>query len=273
MENMNNNYWEIFHDEVMNGQFNRDGFIVLDFNPVPVIDALLELFGPVAGYYHHSYQATVLLNDLAHRKLMHEKIRDIAADIFLPYLKSYRSIYYGFSIKNAQSTDNGLQLHQDLTSADPGGRPSLGLWCPLVPVDLHNGCLQVVPGSHINNYPRALFSHYIPQMDEQELCDHVLTLPMEPGQLLLFNQGLVHASPANQSNAIRPAITSVILPEESPVFFFYRNEETDPVTIDGYIVEEDFYLYHNLIDKPEHGQLVASMEEKLPFYQSFSQKS
>ncbi len=44
----------------------------------------------------------------------------------------------------------------------------------------------------------------------------------------------------------RVVVVSVLLPEEKPTFFYFRNEETVPVELEAYRVNDDFYLNHQL---------------------------
>lgn len=97
--------------------------------------------------------------------------------------------------------------HQDHAYFNyPIATPIVGVWIPLHPVDATNGCMHVLPGSHRDG-PRP---HY--QRRDWQLCDADIlgqaahTLPMVPGDVLLFDGKLVHGTPTNNTNEMRWAV-------------------------------------------------------------------
>ncbi len=97
--------------------------------------------------------------------------------------------------------------HQDHAYFNyPLETPIVGVWIPFHPVDAVNGCMFVVPGSHRDG-PRP---HY--QRRDWQLCDRDMlgqaahTLPMAPGDLLLFDGKLVHGTPTNSTDEMRWAV-------------------------------------------------------------------
>jgi phytanoyl-CoA hydroxylase len=95
--------------------------------------------------------------------------------------------------------------HQDngavLPEAD--GTRTLTVWIPLTSATIDNGCLQVQAGSHhqglLDHCPTGNGTNSaIPGtlLDE----DKVVTLPMEPGSVLVMDARLAHASLPNQTD-------------------------------------------------------------------------
>jgi hypothetical protein len=97
----------------------------------------------------------------------------------------------------------GQAPHQDnfYLRARPG--TCIAAWLALDRCDDENGCLQVVPGSQ--NWPilctvaadttQSLTDITVPLPDGAEL----VSIPMEPGDVLFFNGSLVHGSGPNRS--------------------------------------------------------------------------
>ena len=90
-------------------------------------------------------------------------------------------------------------------------RPVLGVWLAVTEATLENGCLHVLPGSHIEPV-----HEHVPdarpgaQYGYVEIVDHDMnaSVPvlMQPGDLLLFDSHLMHRSTDNTSPGMRAAM-------------------------------------------------------------------
>ena len=82
-------------------------------------------------------------------------------------------------------------------------------WVPLVPVSAHNGCMQIVPGSHregsIDHDSNVGEGQFL-QLRATPNPDRVLTVAMEPGDVLVMHNLLWHCSLPNNSEGIRWSI-------------------------------------------------------------------
>jgi ectoine hydroxylase-related dioxygenase (phytanoyl-CoA dioxygenase family) len=95
----------------------------------------------------------------------------------------------------------GQALHQDnfYLKAEPG--TCVAAWMALDPVDLANGCLEVVPGSH--RWPILCTEKADTKVSFTDvtvpLPDAAAAVPveMEPGDVLFFHGALVHGSAPN----------------------------------------------------------------------------
>ena len=82
---------------------------------------------------------------------------------------------------------------------------------------VENGCLQIIPGSHrrvaphVESTPEVQFN----RMGDPDYIDlsEIVTLEMEPGQFILFNERTLHRSDPNHSNRRRIGLAvRVIIP-------------------------------------------------------------
>lgn len=100
--------------------------------------------------------------------------------------------------------------HQD-AAYFRGSDPNLmfGVWIALDPATRQNGCMEVIPGSHL-----AGPAPHVPAKDIN-LCtirpdllrpDRRLALPMEPGDVLVFHSLIHHYTAANRSDRRRRAL-------------------------------------------------------------------
>ncbi len=112
--------------------------------------------------------------------------------------------------KNA-STDFGSPWHQDYSYWH--GSHKLSVWIALDDADPANGCLRIVPGSHLSTV-----SHdgqatddlgFVHRLDEKDIDPALIVdLPTSTGDAIVFHDLLLHASYPNTSGADRWALIS-----------------------------------------------------------------
>ena len=90
-------------------------------------------------------------------------------------------------------------------------RPIVGLWLAVTEATLENGCLHVLPGSHVepvhehvpDRRPGANYGYM--EIVDHDMDGQVPSL-MQPGDLLVFDSHLMHRSTDNVSDGIRAAM-------------------------------------------------------------------
>lgn len=134
-------------------------------------------------------------------------VTDLLVDLIGPSLDCFLS---QFIFKNPGAW--GQPWHQDsfYFPFDPP-RPIVGVWLAVTEATLENGCLHVLPGSHrqpvhdhvADRRPGANYGYV-------EIVDHDMAgaepVPMDPGDLLLFDSHLMHRSTDNRSGGRRAAM-------------------------------------------------------------------
>lgn len=94
---------------------------------------------------------------------------------------------------------------------------NLTAWIALDAVDAENGCVQIIPGSHlkvvrhISSGPRE----YDPDSQFDEMADpavfdqsRAVKMELQPGQFFLFNERVLHASDPNRTDRRRRCMVS-----------------------------------------------------------------
>lgn len=178
--------------------------------------------------------------------LEYRKIQDLEYDpIFLAYLQDplFAEIctrVYGPSARTAiframfmnKPANKGtfLPWHQDRwTSLDRD--PQITIWTALDPATKQNGCVQVIPKSHryglINP---AHVSGFLSKAQSEAICtpDRIVHIELEPGEVVLLHNYLLHASDVNRSSQSRRAFSVCYMdaatiengkPNEYPIAF------------------------------------------------------
>jgi Phytanoyl-CoA dioxygenase (PhyH) len=255
---------EIFNDPINEELFRQKGYVVLDLLQQKDLDELHQAFSQVEAQHQYDFVASVVLHDLEMRRSIHQNLAPILERCLLPILKEYRLFLSNFVAKKAASQNGKFPLHQDPTFAEEGDRVGITIWCPMVDVGLENGCLGVVPGSHLlNNKYRSPSMLPYPDLVEIIESNYLQYIPMKAGQVLLMDTRVIHGSPPNLSNRMRPVAAGVMIPSELSLICCYVDENADPVQTHVYEVPDDFYLRHRMLSLPAEGKEYKTMERKI----------
>ena len=201
--------------------FDADGFVVLrGVFPEPALAALRatlvdiiayadrQLEDPFSRYYlrHRSDQG--VLYDLYQRHpefapfARNKDVLDALEQVVGPDIFLYEnSVVY-----KPKGRSNGVPFHQDFISR-PHEPAKFIAWMAIDRVTKESGALKVIPGSHRNGFlpwyrVRGETHHDRIREDALDLT-HVTHVELEPGDVLIFNQLLVHGSDEMHTSSLR----------------------------------------------------------------------
>jgi hypothetical protein len=140
--------------------------------------------------------------------LNNPRLLDIAEDVIGPEIFSNPVQHIRMKLPPRAVSTNGdysglvskIPWHQDngvlLPEADEA--TILTVWAPITEATIENGCLQVIPRSHLKD----LFAHCPTEKgvaipDKLLPAEAAVPLPMKPGSLLLMTQRTIHSSLEN----------------------------------------------------------------------------
>lgn len=137
------------------------------------------------------------LSDARSREfLLSERIREVLLDLLEVEPLAVQTMIY-FKPPGAR----GQALHQDQRYLQVSPGTCVAAWMALERTDPENGCLKVVPGSHVvdvlcpvgSDTSRSFTSETVPLPPGSEVVD----VAMEPGDVLFFHGNLIHGSDPN----------------------------------------------------------------------------
>ena len=242
-------------------QFDRDGFLVLRglFSPAEagaIRDAFMTLNadGPVPGlssigegvvdpadplaFYprmmNPHLQPQREVGRIARHFLLDSRLGPVLTDLFGEAPVGVQTMFY-FKPPGAR----GQELHQDnfYLRVKPG--TCMAAWLAVDDVDMENGGMKVVPGSHREDVacpqkadPTVSFTKdYVPVPEGMQAvpCD------MKAGDVLFFNGSLIHGSTPNTSpTRFRCSLIAHYVPQGSQELSEWYQS---PLTFDGQVVE------------------------------------
>jgi len=225
-------------------QWDRDGYLVLrQLLPRAAIDNMRAAYARVTDQLIRQLKAEGLIADEGAELPLERRFAEVAGKHAARFGRGWRKLVggrevfdlhcepalvdvvgellggdvLGHAVFNArpklpQQQFTVVPWHQDSSYFGAASAKSLILtcWIPLVPVHAANGCMQVIPGTHRT----PLYEHRQEEREGQflELDPRVvdeskaMTLPMAPGDVLIFNNLLFHRSLPSTSPEIRWSI-------------------------------------------------------------------
>lgn len=154
------------------------------------------------------------------------------------------SLYLPFTAYKSASGGGRFHFHQDNNYTRFDG-PGINFWFALSPMTPENGCLQVVPGSHLHG---TLDSIESPDKDGHRTVtfepDDFVMVTMNPGDCIAFSRLTVHGSGANTTD--RPRVGYAVQ--------FYRDDVRAwrPGEPDYFLLKsrrrEEIYPVANIVD-------------------------
>jgi len=181
--------------------------------------------GPQKPNYNSGFDVGNELRDQTFDRLCNDFVPEL-----YKHLEEVEIVFGAVFIKRRFSgTDGRLRVHCDPSLLpDESRQRHLNCWIPLVDVDETNGMLWVVPGSHRAVAPVHAFSIPSPFGEiTKTVMAHGHPVPLRRGDVLLFDNRLLHYSLENRSAADRPAIILSMVPRASKLVSFYRSGRPD----------------------------------------------
>ena len=230
-------------------KLNNKGFIKINLLPDITVKELLEVYNhypnPKNNYF--GFHVTLDLTAQDTISLISGKITSLIQTYTDKYFIDYRFISPRFAVKEP-TANSDIPPHQDWSFVDESRYQSYNLWIALTPSTIENGTLGFLKGSHnvLSNYratPLPIF--HVPFHDyAYDLINELEFVTLEPGEALLFNSRIIHASKPNKSNAARVNIASEITSKNAELKHYYLSPNNQK--IEQYAIDADFFtLYSN----------------------------
>jgi len=212
-----------FVDPADERAFRADGYVVVDLLGADVAADLLA-----TCRHHHPvaptgarWESDFYTDDRACKVEVDEAIREAIRPPLGDLLADHRTLMHNFVV-NWPGAGGGLSLHHHSSLVDERHFRSVVVWCALNEATEANGTLHVVPGSHL--VPRGPKGERSPEwfgpLEDALLDRHLVSVPLRPGQAILFDNALLHCSFANVSDEPRMTAVSTVAPNAASVRYY-----------------------------------------------------
>lgn len=245
-------------------RLERDGFAVLTIDDRS-LEALDDLYRRTRPERLDEFTATIQLTDADHRRAVHHGVRDAVGALIAASFVDHRVVAGNFVVK--QPGPWVVEPHQDFNFLDEDQSAAVLGWIPLHDVEPANGCLHVVPGSHLlPTVPRGSGDHrfpFAPVLDHLKVARSV-AVPLRRGELIVYDARALHWSTGNTSDTERVAGAFAAIPSDVELLH-YHVEADDTVTV--LVVDDDIYADTPFHAYPVRGRVIA--REPLPAVASY----
>lgn len=227
-----------FREDSKGREFLEKGYVVI---PKAVsLHAIQRIFSFSTDFdtaLQGDFVYSTMLHSLNQNLELHESVTQELGSTLDALFHEYKAFSTTYLIKPSMGKE--MNLHQDWSFTDERQYASITLWLPLQDVSIKNGCVFLLPSSHL--FFNNIRSHTLPttRLDRKHFEKHIVSVEMSQGDLLLFNPAVFHGSYANQTNNHRKVISMVILPEKAP--FYYYNK-IDHRRVNAVELEEQAFL-------------------------------
>ncbi|MDE0635946.1 MAG: phytanoyl-CoA dioxygenase family protein [Candidatus Poribacteria bacterium] len=149
---------------------------------------------------------TLVFSEALFNLIIHPKVLDVVETIIGNEIQFNGDFWVRPKLPNEKLTT--LPWHQDSAYMPHTENDThLTVWLPLVDVEVENGALQFLPGSHtsgLQTYHRVEGEAFaVPVLPPTSSHTDIDTLEMKKGDLLIFNNLVFHRSLLNRSDTIR----------------------------------------------------------------------
>jgi len=247
----------IFADEPLQSRFMDRGFVqvpMLSADEVAYLMDQLQTLRPADGFapkedegFGQTYHCSFLDKNLDYKRRTHELIKGVFEVPINRHLHGYKILNCNFYVKPPGTGE--FVIHQNWPAIADLNDTTVTVWCPLVDVVAENGALQFVEGSHkiLPHVEGPLNPGYFDGFRRELIERYLKPNPMNAGEALIFDDGLIHWSAANQGDAPRVAIQILCIPTDvPPVFFFYDPQQ--PARFEIIEVDSEFFITSGFTD-------------------------
>lgn len=264
----------LLHDAHLDEELRTQGFVIvpfLDAEELASFAAEVDAMRPDDGFTPtgeessnlSTYHCTFLDTSTAYKREANEAIRRVFQPRIDQVVREFRILTSNLYVKPPGR--GRFEIHQNWPTLDDLSQTSLTVWCPLQDVDVDNGTIHVVPGSHkitpdvSTPAEPPYFQHF-----ENALVERYLEpVTLRAGQALVFDDSLVHWSPENSSATPRRAVQIETVPAEAKPVLYHLDQTGTEARFELFEVGFDFYVDHSIAEVIGRPTMLRSLGHRL----------
>lgn len=245
----------LFSDLSIQTELRKKGFAIRKLIELSCINQLrlgFEEMMRLIGQLPDEFCPSGRLSSVEARNLARKTIDAVVPSALRSEFQTNAAVFEGgtYLIKPS-GPHTALNPHQDSSHVDEQRYFSVYAWIPLEDTNIENGCLHVIPESHLlGNRHRSLNVPWAFAGFEDELWKKMVPLEMRLGEVCFFEGATIHASPPNTTDKTRVAINYFIRPSESSFLHFYRDEQTPEGQVERYQLSIDYFYNEDFEARP-----------------------
>jgi hypothetical protein len=181
---------------------------------------------------------------------VHKVLSDVTLEI-LPLIFDLNKVHYNLLntlvLKFCKDTSSFFP-HQDVSFVEENKGVTILAWIPTENIDQSNGSLLVLPKSHqpfrwqhTHDQTNSPLSHL-----KNDILKDMIPVYLNKGDLVLFDNTLIHASSPNKTNEVR-IVMNTGLASKTHELIHYKILPHHPTQIEKFKIDEDFWHSGNFM--------------------------
>lgn len=241
---------QLFKDRSAQEALERDGYVVVDLIGPEQVGKLLSFYRGLdhAPMPEHGFQVSLDNTRSDFVRNVSQRLTDTVKPFVDEKFQDHQLFTAGFVVKE-QNPLGLVPPHQDWTFVDEEEYWSATIWCTLVDVDISNGALGFVRGSHrfYDHVRPSPSPQYEPPFKDQlvTIFPYLNIVNMRAGQAVVFDNRTLHASLPNAKNQTRISFGLGITHQNAALRHFYLLPNHEKAFIQQYDVQPDFFYSYN----------------------------
>lgn len=254
----------IFRDPEHQKQFEEDGYIIVPFLSPEDVQTLIDFKNGTkpdnrfnTNAEDATYHFTFLDTNIDYKKEVFNTVMRYFQPALDRYMIDYQPLIVNFVLKDPGYGE--VPVHQNWSFVDEQKFRSFSVWVPLIDTNKENGTLEVIPGTHTQNFYYAKRSPWIPwyfkDFSEFVIKEYHRPLDVKAGHAVIFDDSLIHYSTPNSSDKQRVVIQNIIIPKETDAVHYYV-DPARPEVLQVMTVDKEFYLDYDMRATPKNFKAV-----------------
>lgn len=244
--NLSNNHFKYYEHQK---SYTENGYVVIkDIVSDEAVKLILKVFTMLKEHknYHEAEGFITSANyGFEIQKHLHQELIKVNTEILEKIFhidKIYHDLLNVLVIKFNKDKKE-FYAHQDIPLVEENLASTTYAWIPTTDINDQNGALLVLPKSHKwFRWQRTHDQSYSPLKNiREEVLNYMEPIYINKGDLILFDNSLIHASAPNFSNEVRIAMNTGIAPKNFDLIHYQRIENNQK-EIEKYLIDEDFWL-------------------------------
>ena len=233
----------ILHDPERNRNLLEQGYVVLkQFLNQHRLAQLQSVYRDYDPNIRSKYYSTIDSYDASYKRHVNQGIRASIASGLEEHFDQFRPLTGNFVVKR-KGRKSKVHMHFDISCVDEALFESCVLWMPLSDVDVHNGVLQMLPGSHrfMNPVRGPGVKRYYEGLYKTFERKFMVPVPMQAGDALVFLNRILHFSAPNRHSEERVAARIDLVPLEAKALMYHWDKSIPEDEVAVYAIADDFY--------------------------------
>ena len=239
---------QIFRDSTLQRRYDECGYVTFPLLSGAVVRDIIESYGKLnlEDRYGIGYKVSLYSSDHETRRRAREFLTETAFPALEPYLLDRYPYMATYLVKEPDG--RAIPAHQDWSHCDETKHDSLMCWIPLCDVDEHNGTLGFIDGSHryfdyLRVFPYSVAKTPV-DCHGMKLLRHLNMVRMRAGDVVVFNNRVIHGSLPNARAERRTALSFALQPRGEPLLAYYLKPTSDGKIVLRYRASPEFYIQY-----------------------------